>query len=133
MNLMKSRFPYYLLALAVGGVYFSLFALAHVYLGFTGWLPIIDWMYFIFNIAIVAIFLVKDTLDEKNMKSGETPIGPSWFEHAPFVVVIAFQSAISIIFDTDPLISNIKIVIFVLALIDFIWDLNQDARSGWDR
>ena len=87
-------------------------------------------MFFIFNIAIVIVFLIKDTLDERNMGKGSSPVGPSWFEHAPFVIVVAFQSVISIYYDTDPLISYIKVGIFILALLDFVWDLSQDERSG---
>lgn len=127
---MRTRFPFYLLAFFVGCVYFSIFILAHLYLVFTGWVPIFDWMFFIFNIAIVIVFLIKDTLDERSMGKGSSPVGPSWFEHAPFVIVVAFQSVISIYYDTDPLISYIKLGIFILALLDFVWDLSQDERSG---
>lgn len=128
--MINNRFPFYLLSLAIGALYFALFVLAHIYIPAGNWLTGIDNAYIIFNFVIIGIMLVKDGIDERNMHRGISPAGPSWFEHGPFVFLVALQSIISTQYDTVDLIINLKVLVFFLALLDYIWDLSQDERSA---
>ena len=127
---MKSRLIFYLISLGIGIVYLSLFILAHAFLAATIWIPISEIGYYIFNIAIIAIMYVKDILDELKIHRGNPPMGPSWFEHSSFILVVAIQLAISIEYDTNDLIIFTKLILFFLAIFDFMWDISQDERSG---
>ena len=126
---MESRAHCYFIALVIGIIYLGLFVLSHLYLETTTWIPIIDMIYFIFNIAIIIVLIVKDALDELNIQHGSPPIGPQWFEHSTFILMVALQLVISIQYDTVDLISYVKVGLFFLAVLDFIWDLWQDHTN----
>lgn len=126
---METRLPYYFLSLVVGLIYLVLYLLAQIYLDSTSWIPIIDIIYFIFNIAIVSIFIIKDAFDEQKIRENSAPVGPNWFEHSTFILMVAIQCAISIQYDTIDLITYVKAGLFILALIDFVWDIIQDERA----
>ncbi|MHA1323952.1 MAG: hypothetical protein ACTSRL_14285 [Candidatus Helarchaeota archaeon] len=126
---MKTRIWYYLLSFAIGMVYLSLYLAAHAYLGSSEIISSINLLYFYFNIVIVITFLVKDAIDERNIRRDSVPIGPSWFEHGPFIIIVAIQTLISIAYDTEDFIIYFKVGLFLVALLDFIWDLSQDERS----
>lgn len=124
-----SRAIYYQISLGIGIFYVAFYFTARILLENSGWIGVIDTIFLVFNIAIIAVFYVKDTLDEFKIKKGYKPAGPSWFEHSSFVLVVGIVVILSATYDVDPFMVTLKLVLFFLALGDFFWDLWQDSRS----
>ncbi|NHI91744.1 MAG: hypothetical protein EAX96_04510 [Candidatus Lokiarchaeota archaeon] len=122
----EKRLKYYIFPLCGGALYFFSYVLLILFL--YSFLTVIDMSFLIASYIFLCIFILKDILDEMNLRSGEDPIGSNKFEHAPFIFFISFHAFISLNFNLDVFLFIIKIILFIGAFCDGIFDLLQDLR-----
>ncbi|MFX1294452.1 MAG: hypothetical protein ACFFD2_06305 [Promethearchaeota archaeon] len=93
----------------------------------------IDIGYLVLDGFYVVIFYIKDALDEHSMRRVSKPVGARWFEHAPFIFMVALHGAVMALTYLPSNLITLQWIFVVLLLIDGIWDLSQDIRASPDR
>ena len=127
---MGSRDVFYVISLVIGIAFMSLYLVCYAIFGADSWFIYAHVVYLILSLGLVIAFFIKDGLDERAMRQGGSPVGPSWFEHAPFALMHIIFLIILANLETDSTISIIIYVFALLAFIDLFWDVSQDIRSG---
>ena len=90
----KTRRNYYFVSFAIGMIYFLFHFIAREFLGASTWVARLDVGFVFLDGFFVVIFYIKDTLDEIKMRRENKPTGPSWFEHTPFIAMVALHGIV---------------------------------------
>jgi len=122
----ESRAKYYVYPLCGGVIYFFLYVLSGLFL--LNHIMIIDTLFLITSYVLLFIFIVKDAIDEIRIQGGGEPIGPDYFEHAPFVFFITFYAILSLYFYLNITLFILKMILLIASFCDGIIDILQDLR-----
>ena len=128
----KTRKHYFFISFILGMIYFLMHFLLRVMLS-SSLVATIDMGYLALDGFYIVIFYIKDALDERNMQRIGKPMGATWFEHAPFILLVAFHGAVVALTDPSSNLIILQWIFVILLLIDGIWDLSQDIRAGPNR
>jgi hypothetical protein len=128
----KARKSYYFISLVFGLIYFVVPFFIRTLLE-PSIVPTLDTWFIGLDGLFVVIFIIKDTLDEISMQRGGSPVGPTQFEHVPFLAMVAFHGIVLALTDLSSNLITLQWFLVVVMVVDIIWDLSQDIRAGTDR
>jgi hypothetical protein len=124
---------YYTISFLVGILYLLVYALFWNYWGGAAFGYLIPLIGLGIDGVLTIGLLIKDILDERSIRKGGSPVGPTYFEHAPFAFMLAIHLLVILSMETDQLILTIELVFLVILLFDLILDITQDLRSKHHR